>query len=139
LIRILWEKYRSELIAFRNHLELFILDLENTPKSQLVERKQRFIQSSEEQRQSIYENMNSSFADVTLGTFCSLLSAILPAAAAITTNNPGALGLSVPGLLNVIHSVYKSNELRCDPTQPLAYAAYIEKRFNKKTRHLGAK
>ena len=127
------KKNHTELVAFRNHIEQFIFDLENTPKDQQNERKQRFIQSSEEQRKAIYDNMRFSFSDVTFVTLCSLLSAAFPAVDAYAANNPVELGKSIPSLMGAIYSIYANNKQHRDPMAPLAYAAYIDKRFNKRS------
>lgn len=123
------DRHRTELISFRTHMEQFLMDLENTPEHQQDEKRRRFIQDFEEQRKIISDKMQSRFRRVAFSTFCSILSPVVTTAV-IGSNHPIA-NIAIPsasGLFNAIYSVYASNQMYLK-TSPIAYAAYVSRRF----------
>lgn len=125
------DRYRDELVRYRNYIENFLIDLDTIDIEFREEKYKRFLEESEEKIVHIKEKL-SFFGNINIGfvTLCSLTSSIFPIVDAVTSSNNNSLPAAIPGLLGAVYSAIRSNDCNEIRKRPLAYAAITSNNYH---------
>lgn len=129
------EKYYDELKRFRNHIEEFVLTLETLQENQIEDKIKLFTEQSEDQIKFILDKMGSfKWINIDLATLCTITASTTAVVKGVAdSSNIETVGAAV-GLLGAVATVLNHNKDLNINRKPLAYAAFVEKEFNRGTR-----
>jgi hypothetical protein len=123
-------KYATELIRFRNHIEVFLLDLAAAPQEQAEERINRFLSGAREQSTELAARMREhKWRFLSFSALCALTGSLLPFIAAAQQGS----GLETVGegfnVLSAALSLFSAQQLHEIQQHPLAYSLSFKSRF----------
>ncbi|EJS10522.1 hypothetical protein EXW34_06655 [Bacillus mycoides] len=126
------EKHYDKLIRFRRYIEEFILNLELLPEYQVEERIKIFSENSHDEIREISDRMKSfKWRMINFATLCSIASPALGLVKGISEDDVLDTASATIGLLGAVGTVFGREKLLEIERQPLAYAAIVERNFNK--------
>ncbi|MDM5226071.1 hypothetical protein QUF73_07590 [Cytobacillus sp. NJ13] len=126
------EKHYDKLKRFRRHVEEFMLNLELLPEYQVEERIKLFAESSEDEIRDISDKMKSfKWRMISFATLCSIAPPALDLVKGISEDSKLDTASATVSLLGAVGSALSRAEIIEIERRPLAYAAIVEKQFNK--------
>lgn len=128
------EKHYDKLIKFRRYIEEFILKLELLPEYQVEERIKIFSENTRDEIREISDRMKSfKWRMISFATFCSIASPAVSLGKGISENDTLDTASAAIGLLGAVGTALSREKIIEIERQPLAYAAIVEKKFNKQS------
>ncbi|PEJ54004.1 hypothetical protein CN899_12150 [Bacillus thuringiensis] len=126
------EKHYDRLTRFRRYIEEFILNLELLPEYQVEERIKIFSENSHDEIREISDRMESfKWRMINFATLCSIASPALGLVKGISEDDVLDTASATIGLLGAVGTAFGREKLLEIERQPLAYAAIVERDFNK--------
>ncbi|MDN4493590.1 hypothetical protein [Ureibacillus aquaedulcis] len=126
------EKHYDKLKRFRIHIEEFILNLELLPEYQVEERIKLFAESSEDEIRDISDKMKSfKWRMISFATLCSIAPPVLDLVNGISEDSKLDTASATVSLFGAVNSALSRTEIKEIERRPLAYAAIVERQFNK--------
>jgi len=128
------QRHSSLLPNFRRQIEAFLIDLSIIPEAEdRDERIQMFKDQANQKIEEIISKMNERrWPRIVLGEVCSIVAAAIPGISVVVTGNAPLALAALPGLISATYLAFRSEPKRQREIlrDPLAYAAYVRKRFS---------
>ncbi|QGQ44751.1 DUF6236 family protein [Metabacillus sediminilitoris] len=128
------EKHYDKLTRFRRYVEESILNLELLPEYQVEEKLKIFAENSRDEIRYISESMKSfKWRMINFATFCSIASPALSLVKGISEDSILDTTSATVGILGAVGVALSTEKIKEIERQPLAYAAIIERQFNRQS------